>query len=130
MKKSTAPIKNGPDKGYFSDGTLESEGSWKDGKRVGPWKFYYKNSQVKAIGTYTENGEFTGSWKWWRENGRVLQFGDFNDGKQVGPWKRYHANGQLMDEGSYGQDGNKVGEWKVYNPDSSLKSTKVFKVKE
>lgn len=81
---------------------------------------------MKAVGTYTDQGEFTGPWKWWRENGQVLQFGEFEDNKQIGPWKRFHGNGQLMDEGEYGPDGKKTGEWKTYNPDSTVRSTKTY----
>jgi hypothetical protein len=59
-------------------------------------------------------GKMTGAWKWYRENGKLMQAGSFVDERKSGVWKRYHPNGSLYDEGRF-VDNQKVGEWRVYD---------------
>jgi len=40
----------------------------------------------------------TGQWKWYRENGELMQTGSFENEKKVGIWKRYRPNRVLYDE--------------------------------
>ena len=126
----------------FANGDLSGEGRMLNGKRHGPWKFYYKSGVLKATGAYLE-GELDGFWEWWWDSGlpqpghtpteapqrSPLQAGAFANGKQVGYWKRYFKNGQLWDEGEY-VDGKKTGEWKVYNQAGELTQSKMFKRKK
>ena len=62
--------------------TGEIQGSFKDGKEIGPWVFYYDNGQLSSKGTY-------------------------KDGKKEGPWVRYYEDGQLQEKGYY-KNGKKV----------------------
>ena len=45
--------------------------------------------QKKAEGQFAD-GQFTGDWVWWRENGELLQKGAFVNGQQHGYWQRWH----------------------------------------
>jgi antitoxin component YwqK of YwqJK toxin-antitoxin module len=43
-----------------------------EGQKHGPWEGYYKNGQLKYIGTFN-NGRRVGLWKWCYENGTPNQ---------------------------------------------------------
>ena len=126
MKRSATHPIDGPHKERFTGGGLSAEGHFKNGKRHGAWKYYYRNGTLKAVGKYLA-GEFDGEWKWWRENGQLLQVGAFKGGKQVGLWKRYHSNCQLLDQGRYDANGKKVGEWTTFDSSGNAEQRKVFK---
>lgn len=50
MKQATDPPLDGPHQGFFTDGKLSAEGCFKEGKRHGKWKYYYRNGTRKAVG--------------------------------------------------------------------------------
>lgn len=110
------------------NGTLESRGKWRDGKRVGPWKFWHSDGKtLKAIGSYDEHGLFTGLWKWHGADGNLRQWGRFEKGEQHGLWKRWFGGTtQLCDVGRY-VHGTRVGEWKFYDKTGKLRRTQDFK---
>ena len=62
--------------------TGRDQGSFKNGKRDGPWVSYHPNGQLDYKGTY-------------------------RDGKEDGPWVTYYGNGQLLSKGTY-KNGKKV----------------------
>ena len=64
--------------------TGNNQGSFKDGKRDGPWVEYHDNGQLNIKGTY-------------------------KDGKKEGLWVGYWSNGQLWSEGTYDKDGWRDG---------------------
>ena len=74
--------------------TGEYQGSFRDGKREGPWVSYYYNGQLK--------------WK-----------GNYKDGKVEGPWVAYHKDGQLWEKGTY-KDGKMDGPWVGYKSDGTV----------
>lgn len=52
------------------------------GEKIGEWKYYLTNGQLKAIGNYAHDN-MVGAWKWYREDGKLMQTGSFdNDKKQ------------------------------------------------
>ena len=67
----------------FTGKTVEKEqGSFRNGKRDGPWVIYWGNGQLWSKGT-------------------------FKEGKPDGPWVKYYENGQLEWKRTY-KDGVKV----------------------
>ncbi len=64
----------------------------------------------------------TGQWKWYRENGELMQTGSFENEKKVGIWKRYRPNRVLYDEGEYIDD-KKVGQWRRYDANGKMSKT-------
>ena len=70
------------------------QGKVKNGKREGPWVYYYPAGQL------------------WGK-------GEFKNGKKEGPWVDYHDNGQLAGKGEW-RNGKKEGPWVWYNPDGTL----------
>jgi len=60
------------------------QGAFKDGKREGPWVFYYDNGQLESEGTY-KDGKADGPWIAFNEDGTVwgTYTGTFKDGEKV-----------------------------------------------
>jgi hypothetical protein len=79
---------------FTGTATGEEQGSFKNGKKDGPWISYHKNGQLDSKGT--------------RKNG-----------KKDGPWVRYHDNGQLWFKGTY-KDGKRDGPFESYNEDGTV----------
>lgn len=61
-------LRHGLFKAYYPDGTVASEGYFKDGVEDGPWRDFHANGHVAAEGAY-EQGKEVGSWKFWNEDG-------------------------------------------------------------
>ena len=64
--------------------TGRNQGKIKNGKRVGPWVWYYNNGQLWSKGTY-KNGRREGPWVINLDDGTVVKFltGTYKDGKKV-----------------------------------------------
>ena len=70
-KQITRNIKN-----FYINGQVESVG-YDDGfDKIGEWQTYYKNGQLKDIGSYSSN--------------------EIASGRKVGEWKSYNEDGQLQ----------------------------------
>ena len=80
--------------------TGENQGSFRNGKKDGPWVSYHDNGQLWSKGTY-KNGKRHGPWVSYWENGQLRSKGTYKDGKQDGPSVSYHDNGQLWSKGTY-----------------------------
>ena len=48
---------------------MTSRGSFKKGKKDGPWETFHKNRQVAQTGHY-KMGQKDGLWKWFDEDGK------------------------------------------------------------
>lgn len=75
---------------------MQTEINQKDaeGKKHGPWVFYYST-------------------------GRLWYMGEYIHGKQHGPWFEYHPNGELQTIGNY-LNGKPVGYWKQFINNKTL----------
>jgi hypothetical protein len=82
VKRDDVYFKKLTDVPFTGKTTGENQGSFKNGKKVGPWVEYYSNGQLLFKGTY-------------------------KDRKMDGPWVGYHRNGKLSYEGTY-RDGKKI----------------------
>jgi antitoxin component YwqK of YwqJK toxin-antitoxin module len=74
-KNLEGPLLNGKREGlwksWYEDGSLWSEGQFRNGMRQGPAVVYYPNGQKMLEGHYTDN-ERTGLWRSWDEEGRLI----------------------------------------------------------
>ena len=102
---------------FTGEVTGQEQGSFKDGKKDGPWVAYWSNGQLRSEGDF-KDGERDGPWVYYHENGQLREKGDFKDGIQEGPWVYYHENGQLWEKGDF-KDGFQEGPWVVYNKDGT-----------
>jgi hypothetical protein len=98
------------------------EGQWqggiKNGKREGPWIFYWKNGQLMSKGNY-KNGKEEGSWVHYEENGQLSSKGNFKNGKKNGYWVTYRESGQVWTKGNYNSD-SMEGRWFWYEHNGTL----------
>ena len=102
-------------------------GELEDGKKEGPWVFYFANGQLWRKGAY-KDGKQEGPWVFYSDNGQLYRKGVYKDGKHEGPWVSYHDNGQLWRKGAY-KNGKQEGPHISYNIDGSIdtKETGTFK---
>jgi len=104
--------------------TGKIQGTFKDGKKNGPWVKYHDNGQLYYKGTY-KNGKLDGPWVSYHKNGRLWSKGTFKDGKEVGPWIEYHKNGQLEEKVTY-KNGQRRGSWVRYDNDGRLSFKRTY----
>ena len=75
----------------FSDvpftGEIEGreQGKFTNGKKEGPWFYYYPTGQLWGKGEY-RNGEKEGPWIYYWGLGQLKGKGTFKNGKEEGPW--------------------------------------------
>ena len=56
----------------FSNGNIETKGKFRNGMRVGKWKYYYESGNIKQISSYSRLGERKGKWIEYDEDGKVM----------------------------------------------------------
>ncbi len=117
--------KSGIWKKYYKSGTIKSEITYLNNIPTGYAKFYYANGNVSEEGIWKIN-KWTGNYKYYFENGKLSYDWNYNSsGKRTGDQKYYHENGNLMIEGDWA-NGKEAGALKEYYVDGSLKSEKSF----
>ena len=50
---------------------MEKSGFYKDGKKTGVLKYFYKSGQVERVGSY-EDGQKVGEWHCYKEDGELI----------------------------------------------------------
>ena len=93
---------------FTGNTTGKSQGSFRNGKKHGPWVSYHDNGQVFSQGTY-KNDKEDGPWVVYYKNGQLLSKGTLKDGKMDGPWVGYNDDGTVWEKytGTF-KDGVKV----------------------
>ena len=61
-------IRHGLFLAYHPDGSLASEGEYRDGVEHGLWRDFHTNGRLAAEGTYA-GGEQIGDWRFWNSDG-------------------------------------------------------------
>ncbi len=108
---------------YFDDGTLNAIGAEINGNNTGPYYFYHENGRLQAAGEYNNDGSKIGKWQFYHENGQLSSEQDFSDeGLPLGEVNRYSAEGDLVETGRY-KEGNLDGSYEWYYPCGTLKET-------
>ena len=117
--------KNGVWKKYYKSGSIKSEITYLNNIPTGYAKFYYENGNVSEEGIWKIN-KWTGNYKYYFKNGNIAYDWNYNNnGKRTGTQKYYHDNGNLMIEGDW-DNGKESGVLKEYYADGSLKAEKNF----
>jgi antitoxin component YwqK of YwqJK toxin-antitoxin module len=98
--------------------TGKTQGSFKNGKKDGPWVQYHDNGQLMDKGTF-KNGRWYGPWVSYWKNGQLLLKSIYENGFSNGPYVSYHATGQLNSKGTY-KNGKQDGPWVYYKKDGTV----------
>ena len=89
--------REGPWAWYFEDGQLEAKGDFSNGEMQGPWLVYYKTRKLRFKGAF-KNGEPEGPHVWYFDDGKLWNKGDYKNGKMEGPWVSYLWDGSIVKE--------------------------------
>ena len=107
---------------YWDDGKILSQISYKNSKREGSCRHWYKNGQLMNEGFY-KDGKMIGYWISYYENGQLRSHGNYKYAestvysRKTGVWKYYYDNGQLQSESIIK---NEVEELKFYDKKGNL----------
>ncbi|MCD6661025.1 MAG: hypothetical protein LT105_12760 [Lentimicrobium sp.] len=85
---------------YHPNGSKYIEGNYKDGLREGYWASWFDNGTLWSEGDF-KNGESHGKRTVYHPNGNLYYEGFFNMGKRVGKWYFYNDQGQKVNEIDY-----------------------------
>ncbi len=95
----------------YSNGAIRYEGTFKDNRPIGKFKYYYPNGKLKAVTLYGNDGR-TAYAKTFQLNGRMLAEGKYIDRKRDSTWRFYSdTDSTLISEITYKNgvlDGKKI----------------------
>lgn len=95
---------NGEWKYYFENGEIELETNYVDNEGNGQTKLYYENGILRMEGTRIGN-KIVGVCKFYHDTGKLESKGSLNyNGNKTGIWVTYHENGSVYTEKEY-EDG-------------------------
>jgi antitoxin component YwqK of YwqJK toxin-antitoxin module len=101
--------KEGPWIYYYEDGKVLAKGRFLNNQESGIWNYYYENGKEEQKGEY-KNGKYNNVWTWFYFNGAVKREEEYVNGKEEGQSAEYDTSGNIIANGSY-FDGEKEGEW-------------------
>jgi len=89
----------------------ESQGRFKNGKKDGPWTYYYNNGQLRVKGSF-KSGEYEGLWVSFYRDGKVERKGEYKNNKMEGRWVIYDLVTRDLNTESSGvyKDGKKISD--------------------
>ena len=76
---------------------------YKDGKRIGELKEFYRNGKLK-VRQYYKNDTLNDSAFFYHENGKLKYFQYMKDFKKNGTWKKYNEDGKVYEEINFKDD--------------------------
>ena len=85
---------------------------------------YFSNGNLEYEAEYI-NGKLDGISRVWSEDSSLLSESEYSHGQPHGTWKKFHPNGSLMYEVQY-EFGQKHGDEKWYYENKQLKSEQKF----
>lgn len=105
----------------YEDDQVVEEGVFKDNKKVGIWKGYHNNNEIKYEITY-KNGIPNGYAKFYYKNGNLSEEGMWKINNWIGKYKYYYENGQVAYEFNYNSKGNgkREGEQKYFHENGNI----------
>jgi len=89
---------------------IKEEGVFQNGIKVGKWKYFYDNGKVSQEGEYNSKGKPIGEWRWYYESGKILREENYINGLYDGLITEYSDSGKIVMKGMF-SEGLKQGEW-------------------
>lgn len=93
--------KDGVWKGFFflnqkhNHKVLRYKGSFANGKKKGPWKWYYPTGRLR-YSAYYRNGLWHGAEKSFHEEGKLLYLNHYQNGKMHGKYTKFDSQGNVI----------------------------------
>ncbi|RLD40089.1 MAG: hypothetical protein DRI86_15930 [Bacteroidetes bacterium] len=115
-------VKNGYQEFYYSDGSIASEGTMRDGKPDGYWITYNKNGSLKSEGN-RKDFELDSLWSFYTSKGKIKFTVCYKNGKKNGYRRTYLPDRILVD--SFLNNVKNNTSFILYN-DSSIASKTIF----
>lgn len=115
-------ILNGPKTWYSDSGVVVLEENYVENKIEGEQKAYYENGNIKSIVTY-KKGKII-ALEYLAKNGEILHSSDLSKGNGV--WKYFWENGNILEEGKY-KNWQKDGVWVKYRENGEKDVTTTYK---
>lgn len=113
----------------YADGKTKTEvANWldSDGKKLKTGeKGYYENGRLKITSYTDENGQKTGMWEYWYDNGNLWSQCEYENGIRSGMSKVYYPDGTLRYEGNYKED-KQTGKWNFYTEKGEIFDSKEY----
>jgi antitoxin component YwqK of YwqJK toxin-antitoxin module/Tfp pilus assembly protein PilF len=120
ISKSGHPSCTFDTRGYYPDGKLRFEGSYREGKAHGTWKYYFHEGNPEK--QYTQvNGLTHGEFVEYFRSGGVKYRQHFKEGTVHGYAAEYYVDGTVKEEGWY-QNGQREQQWLGWYKDGSMES--------
>jgi antitoxin component YwqK of YwqJK toxin-antitoxin module len=85
---------------YYQSGKKKIEGNFKNGKREGLWRAWFPDGTLWSEGEYRE-GEEMGLKTVYYENGNKFFSGKIQNGKRKGEWSFWDKEGKLLKKITY-----------------------------
>lgn len=114
-------VLNGAKTWYSYDGKIVLEENYKNNRVEGEQKAYYENGNIKSIVTY-KNGRIVGI-EALAQDGKILHKSDLSKG--TGVWKYFWENGKVLEEGKY-KNWKKDGVWVKYRENGEVDVTTIY----
>jgi len=96
---------------FYPDGTLRSEGRYRNGRRIGHWRFFFPNGTLEQEGSFNNQGEHQDEWIWYHSNGQIHIIQNFENGLLDGPFTEFAFDGETIVSEGYYIDGERHGDW-------------------
>jgi antitoxin component YwqK of YwqJK toxin-antitoxin module len=94
---------DGPNKYFYPNGKVSSEGMIREGKPDGYWKTFYETGKLKSEGN-RKDFQLDSIWKFYTEDGRTSLEFSYKNGKKNGYKKTFTKEGKLDSEELYADD--------------------------
>jgi uncharacterized protein len=69
--------------------------------RIGNWKFFYPNCELKAEGKYNDSGKLDGKWINYNNDGSISYIENYINGKLEGEYTGYYPDGKIKYQTNY-----------------------------
>ena len=101
-------IRKEVERSYFSNGNLEYEAEFVNGKLDGVSKVWLEDGTLYSVSQYS-NDQPHGAWKKFHPNGKLLFAVNYEYGEKHGTEKWYYENGQVKSEQEFEYGNAKSG---------------------
>jgi antitoxin component YwqK of YwqJK toxin-antitoxin module len=112
--------KYGPYIYFYNNGQLQSQGPYDNDKRSGLWRYWYDNGQLELEEHY-DNGKKSGLRREWYHSGLLRSEIQYMHDKEEGMFRTWYETGELKSEGYY-NNGKKSGLYSMWYINGQLES--------